>query len=135
MHRRDNSLVMSQPREVYAMQPQKPNVTRMAFKKPCSKKCCHNTMESTNGCINNFKARMLENGRVDGDDGANVGGICVLCEQNFYHIWRSCSECICQACQQSMRSSTRNGVVQSQAHFRPGKVRPGSTKSSTSISE
>ena len=47
MHRCDSLLVISQPREVYEMQPQKLNVIRMASKKPCNKKCCDNTMENT----------------------------------------------------------------------------------------
>ena len=100
MHRRDNLLVTSQPCEVMQCNFENQNVIRMAFKMPYSKKACRNTMESTNGCINNFKACILEDDRVDGDNGANVGGICVLCEQKFYHTWRSCSGCLCQACQQ-----------------------------------
>ena len=71
--------------EVYAMQPQMPDVTRMG---------------NIDGGIYKFKASMLENDGVDSDSGANVGGICVLCEQKFDHVWCSCSGCICQACQQ-----------------------------------
>ena len=102
MRRCDNSVVMTQPREVYAMQLQKPDVTRTGSQKSCNEKDCCSIMESINGGIYKVKACMLENGCVDGDNAVNVGGICVLCDLSFDHIWCSCSGCICQACQQGL---------------------------------
>ena len=67
MRRCDNSVVMAQPCEVYAMQLQKPDVTRAGSQKSCNKKDCCSIMESINGGICKVQACMLENGRVDGD--------------------------------------------------------------------
>ena len=102
MRRCDNSVVVAQPREVYAMQLQKPDVTRTGSQKSCNETDCCSIMESINGGIYKVKACMLENGCVDGDNAVNVGGICVLCDLSFDHIWCSCSGCICQACQQGL---------------------------------
>ena len=100
MHLYGTLLVMSEPSEVYAMQPQEPDVASIGLHESCSEKNCCNTMESINDVVNALKDCVLENDRVDGDNGVNVGGICTLCEQNFDHIWCACSGCICQACQQ-----------------------------------
>ena len=72
MRRCDNSVVVAQPREVYAMQLQKPDVTRTGSQKSCNEKDCCSIMESINGGIYKVKVCMLEKS---------------LC------CWRQCCEC------------------------------------------
>ena len=119
MHLYGTSLVMSEPREVHAMQPQEQDVASMGLHESCSEKNCCNTMESINDVVNALKAYMLENDRIDGDNGVNVGGICTLCEQSFDHIWRACSGCICQACQQVL---VNRGIYERNCLNKSGKV-------------
>ena len=64
MHLYGTSLVMSEPREVHAMQPQEQDVASMGLHESCSEKNCCNTMESINDVVNALKACMLENDRT-----------------------------------------------------------------------
>ena len=119
MHLYGTLLVIPDPSEVYAMQPQEPDVASIGLHESCSEKNCCITMENINNVVNALKDCVLENDRVDGDNGVNVGGICTLCEQSFDHIWRDCSGCICQACQQVL---VNGGIYERTCLNKSGKV-------------
>ena len=119
MHLHGTSLVMPEPREVYAMQPQAPDVASMGLHESYREKNCRNTMKRINDGIHAFTAYMLENDRVDSDNDANIGGICTLCGQNFDHTWCACSGCICQACQDALAN---RGMHERNCGNKSGKV-------------
>ena len=64
MHFYGTSLVMSETREVYAMQPEKTDVAKVGLHNSFNEKNCRNTMKSINDGIYAFKACMLENDRI-----------------------------------------------------------------------